>query len=120
MKAWKVYVNGDFYSGIFFAETRGKAIYQAMQTDVIDTEDCSFTEIRAIRLKEADKYYAGLPWLDWSDEEDKLILIRDFGYHCYYDDYDENQCNSCIGKEYCDFYKDRMEEKNIQNKSFVQ
>ena len=117
MKAWKVGIKDDFYSEIVFAETRGKAKVEALTTDCCNGAD--FMDIEVRRVPEADQYYKDGKWhLDWMDDEDRLILVKEFGYSCEYIDLD--WCRECAAKEYCDEYQDYLESEAQENEQMQQ
>ena len=93
MKAWRVF-DKDCTTGteIIFAETRGKAISYALSyCDFF--EDLSWTDVRAKRFKEFDKYYNGKQNPSfWFDDKIRVILVRDFDWGCFDDCYDGLDC----------------------------
>lgn len=109
MKAWQVYSN-DGASTIVFAETRGKAKYIAQQW-IDGFEDYNFTEIICYRKKDADGFYNGKDCLDWLNDNDRLILVKEFGFACHEDYYEEDDCVHCSAKEYCRLYAENAEEE---------
>ena len=109
MKAWRVSKKDDCYSTIVFAETRGKAKSLALATDCCEYADFCDIEIR--REKELDKYYReGKIEMDWENPLDRIALVKECGFHCDPDYFDFEDCSVCSAKEYCDYYKDRLEE----------
>lgn len=62
-------------------------------------EDGEYINIRAKREKGADCLYKGKWESDWYNDETRLILVRDCGWHCIDADYSE--CRNCVAKEYC-------------------
>ena len=112
----KAYVVGDRegYSEwivVVFAESRGKAIVAALGTDEFPSEDWSYTELRAIRKPELDKYYRGNLRMDWDDPNDRIAMVRDGGYYCNEDDFNLDGCAKCSGKDYCSRYKEDLDEE---------
>lgn len=97
MKAWVVSdIIGNCGSIIVFAKTRIKAHELAFEkTDAF--EDCDWTDIKVKRFKAWDNHYKGKEIGDW--EEDKLELIRDFGWNCLERNY--YWCKKCKAKLYC-------------------
>ena len=109
MKAWRVNKKDDFYSTIVFAETRGKAKSMALATDCCEYAD--FCDIEVRREKELDKYYRdGKIEMDWENPLDRIALVKECGFYCDPDYFDFEDCSVCSAKEYCDYYKDRLEE----------
>ena len=108
MKAYVVSDRGGYteQTVIVFAESRGKAIVAALGTDEFPYGDWSYTELRAIREPELDKYYQGRQRMDWNNPYDRLAMVRDGGYHCNDDSFDPDNCAKCSGKEYCSRYED--------------
>ena len=99
MKAWIVRDKyGDSGSAIVFAETRGKAHAYAMFMD--NYEDYEWTDIEVHRFKAWDSHYKGHTEADWN--EDRLELVRDYGWHCLEPYYEE--CKDCEAKQYCSEY----------------
>ncbi len=102
MKAWKVKERGGFEAAIVFAEIREKARVTAQLTDACN--GVRYIDIEVHRCKEADKYYRdGKTDLDWYEPEDRLVLVKDFGFPC-----DPNwmrDCTNCSAQEYCDTYQ---------------
>ena len=110
MKAWLVREKDEFCATVVFAETRGKARALARCTDAC--EDVDFVRIEVSRMKECDKCYKDGKWqMDWEDPADRLVLVKDCGFYCDYDAFDLKYCADCSGKEYCDQYKDRIQEE---------
>ena len=113
MKAYKVYDRNRYseFVVITFAETRGKAITNALGTDEFPYEYWDYTEMRAHRCPELDKYYRGKYRMDWDDPNDRLAMIKDAGLHCDEDSFDQDECEKCTGKEYCSRYEEYLEEE---------
>ena len=110
MKAWRVSKKDDCYSTIVFAETRGKAKSTALATDCCEYAD--FCDIEVRREKELDKYYReGKIEMDWENPTDRIALVKECGFHCDPDYFDWEECSVCSAKEYCDYYQDRLEER---------
>ena len=110
MKAYSVsdkdYNTG--YSYIVFAETRGKAIQHALRYCDGAFEFYTWTEMRALRKPQLDKFYKGKAEMDWEDDEDRIAMVRDAGYECSYEiDVTMDECEQCPAHEWCDRY-DRM------------
>ena len=107
MKAWLVNVKDEFGAEIVFAETRGKARALALSTDCC--EDAKFTDIEVRRMRYADKYYKEGKWhLDWENPKDRIILVRNFDFHCDYNAFDIGDCEDCSAREYCELYKEQI------------
>lgn len=88
----------------------GKAKYIAQQwIDIF--EDYNFTEIQCYRREDADCLYNGKDYLDWLDENDRLILVKELGFSCMEDYYDGDECVHCSAKEYCRLYSENAEEE---------
>ena len=112
MKAYEIYDNGRYsdYTVIVFAESRGKAISYAIGTDEFPKYDWEFTELRARRIPELDKAYRGAWRMEWDNDDDRLALVRDAGCCCGEDAFYPEDCEQCVGKEYCSRYEEYMEE----------
>jgi len=100
---------------IAFAESRGKAIVAALGTDEFPFEDWSYTELRAKRRPDLDKYYRGHSRMDWDDPDDRLALVKDGGYYCDDDSFYPDECKKCSGKEYCSRYEEHLLEYGDQD-----
>lgn len=105
MKAW--IIKGENIDGgcadIVYAETRGKA--KAIALKYSDQfEGFEYTDLKAKRFKEFDQYYKGVEYPDvWYDKELKVILVRDYFWHCHYTD---EYCDDCPAREYCDLWEE--------------
>ena len=99
MKAWLVSdYNCDYGTEMVYAETRGKAKALCMWDDTF--EDCEWTQLRACRFKEYDKYYNGKAKPDfWFDNEHRIRLVRDYGWSCV-EKY-ESYCDDCPARKWC-------------------
>lgn len=113
MKAYKVYdrMGYSLYSVVVFADSYGKAKALALGTDEFPSCDWDYTELSARRVPSLDKYYHGNRQLDWYDDEDKLVLIKEAGYECDEDSFDPDDCEICVGKEYCSRYQEYIEDE---------
>ena len=106
MKAWIVRNYDEGCATVVFAETRGKARALARYTDTC--EDMDFIDISVNRLPKADKYYKdGKTELDWFNPKERIIFVKELGFHC--NDVDLDVCENCSAKNYCDAYKDEKE-----------
>ena len=107
MKAYFVTdYNCDGNNYIIYAETRGKAIATAMDHTDGAFDDYTFTEIWAKRAPTLDKYYHGKNVLDWSDPDDRTIMVREAGFYCSYEMADDEcDCKECPAKEWCSRYE---------------
>lgn len=105
MKAYIAHdrVNYDNYGveTIVFAETPSKAKKIAMCTEAC--EDADYTDIRVRRLPGADKLYKGKSEVDWYDKNERLVLVRDFGWACSWTD---SYCDDCPAKQWCRHWED--------------
>ena len=110
MKAWLVRKRGEYCAAVVFAETRGKARALALHTDAC--EYAKFTEVEVSRMETADKYYKeGKRELDWSNDEDRIALIKDCGFQCDYAWLEWEDCLECPGRHHCDIYQDHFQEE---------
>lgn len=109
MKAWRV---TDKYcccgTVIVFAETKGQAASWALSHD--DTfDDCDFVDLCVRRFKDYDKFYSGKRIVDfWNDHEDKIRLVRDFGWSCQEADF---YCEECPASKWCEKYKEMYDDE---------
>ena len=109
MKAWLVRVKDEQCAEVVFAETSGRARALAMNCDCC--EDAPFVDIEVCRMPQADKYYEEGRWhLDWEDPADRIVLVKECGFVCTWDWFDLKDCAVCSAREYCDLYKDRIQE----------
>lgn len=113
MKAYKVYdrMGYSWYSVVVFAETAGMAKALALETDTFPSSDWDFTELSARRVPSLDKYYHGDWEMDWYKDEDRLALIKEAGYQCDDDSFEADECEKCVGKEFCSRYEEYVEEE---------
>lgn len=106
MKAWLVREKDEFCATVVFAETRGKARSTALSTDCC--EDAKFTDIEVCRQPQLDKYYKdGKYEMDWNNPNDRLVLVKECGFHCGEDYRDD--CKNCSAKEFCEKYQIYLE-----------
>lgn len=109
LKAWQVEEEYEGYATIVFAETRNKAKYLATQYDET-LHEYNYVEVRAIRIPQLDKYAGNKPYvMDFENDKDRLIMVRDAGFGCLEPDYDD--CEKCVAKNYCDEYQNHLESK---------
>lgn len=94
------------YCTIVFAETRGQARQIAQSTDAC--EDSEFTDIRALRVPELDRFYRGNQEMDWHNMADRVAMVRYGNMFCSYEV--DAECEDCDAKEYCDRYESEHEE----------
>ena len=109
MKAYSVRdKNSDCFT-IVFAESVNKAKVIALHTDAC--EDSYYTDIRTKRIPDLDKYYrVGKKEMDWFDDADRIALVRDAGYSCDPEYWEEEYCTRCPAKQWCERWQN---EKNI-------
>lgn len=100
----------EWNSVVVFAESAGKARYIAMCSYELG-EDLQFQDVRVYRAPSLDKCYRGLNMMNWNDPQDRIAMVRDAGFQCSGDWYDPVSCDCCAAREYCDTYKDRIEEE---------
>lgn len=95
------------YSVVIFAETRGKAIANALFTGYFDDYDYHFTDIRATRVPALDKHYRGSMEMDWYNDADRAAMVKELGYHCSYE-YDPmpSECERCSANKWCSRYEE--------------
>lgn len=116
IKAYEVINDYDGISDIVFAENLAKARYFAFQCT---EHDCtSFIEYaqtyKVSRCREADKAYKGRGVMDWDEPDDRLFLVKELGWMCYEEPYDD--CGECIAHEYCELGKQYIEEENMEKR----
>ena len=102
MKAYKITDrNGVYdYAIIVFAENRNKAKAIAVNTDSF--EDIEYKDIRAIRMPKLDKYYRGESEMDWYNAEDRIAMVKEAGFSCSLDYWEEEDCLECPAWQWCD------------------
>lgn len=105
MKAWIVDDPIDApTAAVVFAETRGQAKVLAQSTDAC--EDMDFTNIRAIRAPELDRFYKGRPEMSWLDDDDRIAMVKYGGFHCSYEvDIGKEKCEACPANKWCSRYE---------------
>ena len=110
MKAWIVDDPIEAVSAaVVFAETRGQAKVLAQSTDAC--EDMDFTDIRAIRAPELDRFYKGRPEMNWFDDDDRIALVKYGGFHCNIEvDVYKEKCEACPAHEWCERYENEVTE----------
>ena len=101
MKAYSVRDKNSDYSTVVFAESVNKAKVIALHTDAC--EGSYYTDIRAERIPDLDKYYRGKIEMDWYDDDDKIAMVKDGKFYCF----EDSECPNCPAKEYCDRCEDR-------------
>lgn len=107
MKAWRVVHNYDNdVSAIVFAPTKGKAKSIAMHYDLLGDKYIDFIEIRCYRVKRGDKFYNGKSYLDWDCDDDRLLMVKEFGFTCEEEFYQERECAYCVAKDFCSLYEE--------------
>ena len=113
IKAWHVSDRKGYsdYAVIVFAETRGKAIAIALETDEFQSRDWDFTELYALRKPALDGAYRGNRRMEWHNDADRLAMVRLCGYYCDDDFFDPDECEKCSGKDYCSRYEEYLEEE---------
>ena len=101
MKAYKISDLKGYceYSTIVFAESRGKAKAIAITTDSFN--DYDYTEISARRVPKLDKYYRGLDEMDWFDDTDRIAMVKEAGFSCSPEYWEEEDCERCPAKQWC-------------------
>lgn len=114
IKAWIVTDPDCEYSAIVFAETAGKARqYCSRNDDIIGVVE--FTEVSVRRCKKADMFYCGKSYMDWMDEYERLLMVKELGFYCADEAFDIQECETCCAKEWCEKYKDEREEMKDEN-----
>ena len=109
MKAYRTWDEKAFdpCETIVFAENIKEAKKIAMATDTC--EEANFIDIRVQRLKEADCLYKGSSKIDQYDEETRIALVRDFGWHCYDTPF---ECEKCVARRCCAWFEEENESEN--------
>ena len=93
------------YSYIVFAETRAKAIKHALDYCDGSFDDCTWTDMRALRKPSLDKFYKGKAEMDWCDPDDRIAMVRYAGFECSYEiNVTTDECEKCPAHEWCDRY----------------
>lgn len=104
MKAWLVREKDEFCATVVFAENRNKAKCIAMSTEVC--EDVEYTRIEARRLPDADSQYKGRNEMDWNNPDDRLFLVKEYGWTC--EVMDGDRCLDCSAKDFCEDYQELL------------
>ena len=111
MKAWKVFdVDNEYGTVIVFAETASKAKKLCLYSDPFD--DVDYVDLRVRRFKEYDQYYnpEGDPKIDWSNEEHRVRLVKEFGWRCI--ERIDSMCEECPAKQWCSEWEYMREEQD--------
>lgn len=101
MKAYQVR-GTDWCEGsvVVFAETAGKAKSLATHTDLLCYED--YKDLQATRLPKIDHLYKGNSVADWNEDENiRLALVREYGWHCI--EPQLRDCKVCSAEKYCEW-----------------
>lgn len=107
MKAWLIRENDTEGCEVVFAETRGKAKSIALGTDTFS--ECDFCNLEVRRVANIDKYYTnGKRRMDWSNQQDRLVLVKEYDFSCCDDCFGEF-CEDCLSKDYCCRYDEYVE-----------
>lgn len=114
MKCYRICENDTGYTAIVFAENTSKARNYAWQNrdeffvDIYNSfmEFCSSVSVR--RLIKGDEWYKdGKRSMDWSSDEDRIILCRELGWYCLDEtDYD---CMECSARDFCSRYQEEKD-----------
>lgn len=100
MKAYQVCTDWSDGSVVVFAETVDKAKSLATRTDLLCYED--YRELRAKRLHKIDRLYNGEGIVNWNEDEDiRLALIKEYGWHCI--EPQLRDCEVCSAEKYCEW-----------------
>ncbi len=113
MKAWIVFDKYEFDDAgmaVVFAETRGQAHALAKYTECCEFSDWNNISVR--RMPQMDPMYKPERFrMDWDDPEDRIALVRECGWHCHPDYLNEDDCPNCPASEWCEYYRERLEEE---------
>ena len=91
---------------VVFAETRGKAIRHALDYCDGAFDDYTWTEMRALRRPQLDKYYRGKSEMDWNDMADRVAMVRDANFRCSEEvDVTPEKCEQCDADPWCGRYE---------------
>lgn len=106
-KAYAISADYAPYSEVVWAETSGKA--KRIALDKCESMwGLDFIELRARRLPEMDLLCKGKPVADWCDDETRIKLVSEYGWHCAEPElYD---CKTCPAKEFCDTWEDMKDD----------
>ena len=76
-------------------------------------EGAEFIDLSARRAPKLDKYYKGVTEMDWYDNEDRIAMVREAGFHCDMSEcgIDDCFCRTCVANEWCSEYQDILEEE---------
>lgn len=100
MKAYKVYCLGGEGATIVFADTANRAKSIAKTCDCC--EDAAWTDIRVRREPKADSLYVGKMEIDWCDQEQRTVLVRDLGWACLEP---SRECDDCAARTWCEWHQ---------------
>ncbi len=116
MKAWLISSDSIDDNMVVFSDKRGQAVQIAKGVNH-RFDDIDFTAIRAKRLPLIDKYYVkNKRYLDWQDEDDRLILVKECGFTCI-ELADESECTHCIANDWCFQCQDMRENEILSSET---
>ena len=103
MKAYKAYddKNCEGYSTVVYAENATQAKLTALRTDAC--EDAEYIDIRVKRYPLMDALYKGSSEVDWCDPEQRIALVKEYGWECLEPEYED--CEDCPAREWCGAYE---------------
>lgn len=89
-------------TAIVFAETAGKAKTTALATENFWGSD--FLDVEVHRQPGADQFYTpGKTEMDWCDPQDRINMVKYFGFTCLEH---VEECHFCPAKEFCEDRRD--------------
>lgn len=106
-KAYMISSDNADCSEVVWAETSGKAKRIALEK-CESMWECDFVELRARRLPEMDLLYKGSSVADWYDDEVRIKLVSEYGWHCAEPDF--RDCKICPARENCDSWEEMQED----------
>lgn len=106
-KAYAISADYAPYSEVVWAETSGKAKRIALDR-CESMQDLDFIELHARRLPEMDLMYDGNPVADWCDDETRIKLVSDCGWHCA--EPELHDCKICPAREFCETWEDMKDD----------
>ena len=123
LKAYMV-TDKDWNCGYFlivFAQSRGKAISEALGMDEFPVCDFGYVDLRANRKPRLDKYYRGRSVMDWFDDDDRVAMVKELDIGCGEDAFDPDDCEVCAAKNICSQYRDYLlEEAGVDRFDYVE
>ena len=117
MKGYVVTEDSSGFEMAVYAETASKAKYKSYDyfREYFEETYWNFGDyvknVTVRRRSRLDEFYRGKSVMDWEDAEDRIVLVRELGWHCWSgdSDYEENGCPKCSARKWCAYGKDYID-----------